>query len=86
MYLVWTNVRPSRRGIPVTLLGLWVLLIGYSRIYLHVHYASDVLAGWAAGFFFLISALLILRRLEPKYAAEAEQLLEENPMDRSPRS
>jgi undecaprenyl-diphosphatase len=78
MYLVWTNVhRAAWRWLLVLVLGIWVLLIGYSRIYLNVHYASDVLAGWAAGFLFLVITLLILRKVEPKYAAEAEQIIEE---------
>lgn len=79
IYLVWTSVRPKGlRWLLVSLLGIWVLLIGYSRVYLNVHYASDVLAGWSAGFLFLILTLAILRRLEPGYAAEAEQILEDS--------
>jgi membrane-associated phospholipid phosphatase len=43
-------VRFPRARIPVTVLcGLLALAIGLSRVYLHVHYLSDVLAGWALG-------------------------------------
>lgn len=30
-------------------LGAWVLLTGYSRVYLGAHYPGDVVAGWALG-------------------------------------
>ena len=80
IYLVWTNVRPAgKRWLLVLALALWVLLIGYSRVYFHVHYASDVLAGWSAGFLFLVISLLLLRKLEPTYAAEATEIIEDQP-------
>jgi len=38
---------------------LLILLIGFSRLYLGVHYPSDVLAGFIAGFWWLTTAILI---------------------------
>lgn len=45
---------------------IFILLIGFSRIYLRVHYASDVLAGFSLGFMWLVLSLWILRKLEKK--------------------
>jgi undecaprenyl-diphosphatase len=38
-----------RRAVLVALLLSWPVLIGFSRLYLGVHYVSDVVAGYAAG-------------------------------------
>jgi undecaprenyl-diphosphatase len=52
--------------------GLYILvfLIGFSRIYLNVHYTSDVLAGFLFGFICMISSvkgcLFLKRRYEVK--------------------
>lgn len=40
-----------------------VLFIGISRIYFHVHYPSDVIAGYAFGLAFFIFCLIVLENL-----------------------
>jgi membrane-associated phospholipid phosphatase len=41
-----------------------ILLIGFSRVYLRVHYASDVLAGFIIGLIWLMISLAALNKLE----------------------
>jgi undecaprenyl-diphosphatase len=50
IYLCIKLIRnPTRRFISVVFLSGLILAIGMSRVYLGVHYASDVLAGFSAG-------------------------------------
>lgn len=48
------------------LLGLLILFIGLSRVYLRVHYGSDVLGGFVFGSLWLVASLWILQRLHKK--------------------
>ncbi|MDT0270130.1 phosphatase PAP2 family protein [Streptomyces sp. DSM 44915] len=44
---LWPHCRrPLTRALAVGLPALWALTVGFSRVYLGVHWVSDVLAGW----------------------------------------
>jgi undecaprenyl-diphosphatase len=58
----------------ITTLALLILAIGYSRIYLRVHYTSDVLAGYIIGLLWLLVALDVLNRLETFNKQKTAQL------------
>ncbi len=78
IYLVWRHVRPyAWRNVLAALLAIFVLLIGFSRIYLRVHYATDVLAGFSAGFLWVIIGIWALQRLERLSKKELDPVVEE---------
>ena len=52
--LAWLLVRHFGRPAWAWPLLLWVVLIGFTRVYLHAHYATDVLAGFAGGAAWLV--------------------------------
>lgn len=76
-YLIWTNVRQQwLRWVLCALVGVWIFLIGFSRVYLNVHYASDVLAGWSAGIVWLMVALYLLQKLQHRMGRKVEREVE----------
>src|SRR5262245_13873616 len=57
-YLIVRRVHVWRWRVLAVITGaLLIVLIGFSRIYLGVHYLSDVLGGYAAGFVWLVFTL-----------------------------
>lgn len=55
--------RPAKLAIWTLTFGV-ILMIGYSRIYLGVHYPSDIVAGLAAGVVWLLLCLLALKAIQ----------------------
>jgi len=65
IYLCIKYIRPPQKYFISGLLIVLVLAIGVSRIYLGVHYASDVIAGFSAGTAWLAIFIAISKRVRP---------------------
>ncbi|MBS0362604.1 MAG: phosphatase PAP2 family protein, partial [Proteobacteria bacterium] len=57
--------RRSAKRVLLAAAAALVVAIGASRVYLGVHWPSDVLAGWALGSLVAVLATLVLHRLAP---------------------
>ena len=70
IHMIWHEIKTKwLRNVLIVLLSIIILLIAFSRIYLRVHYASDVIAGIAVGFIWLVLSLNIIQRIEKRYVA-----------------
>lgn len=86
LVLAYLLVRLGGKGVfryvVLTVAGLLIVLIGVSRMYLGVHYPSDVLAGYVFGFCwavfcaFIIEAVRGLRRGRRRRAQEVQPVSE----------
>lgn len=78
IYLSWHKIRnKTLRWIFVAILSVLIFFIGLSRIYLRVHYASDVIAGFSLGLIWLVLSLSILNKIEQISRKEIDLVVEE---------
>lgn len=69
IYLIYKNAKNKYlKWSLITILGVLIISIGISRIYLGVHYTSDVLAG----FLIAISYLIIYISMVNKFILERD--------------
>lgn len=66
--LLWHN---RKWGIPLT---VFAALMGFSRIYVEVHYCTDVLAGFVSGCVYALIAVVIVKFLYPVFEKCVENI------------
>lgn len=65
VYIIYKGVKNGWvRWSLISFLVVLMLIIGFSRVYLRVHYATDVIAGFCVGFMWLTFAIWALNRME----------------------
>jgi membrane-associated phospholipid phosphatase len=80
IYITWHSVK--NKNLKWTLIGLLfvlILLIGFSRIYLRVHYTSDVLAGFAMGWLWIVVSLKVIRQIEKQSKKQIDPIVQQPP-------
>ncbi|MGQ4598113.1 phosphatase PAP2 family protein [Nocardia sp. R6R-6] len=63
--------RPALRILTVTAAAVFIVAVGLSRIYLGVHWATDILGGWCVSALWVIACLTVYRIRVPITAAGA---------------
>jgi undecaprenyl-diphosphatase len=65
VYIIYKGVKNNlAKWSLIIFLVVLMLIIGFSRVYLRVHYATDVIAGFCVGFMWLAFAIWLLNRME----------------------
>lgn len=62
VYFLWERYS-QKRALLLGGFGALILLVGFSRMYLGLHYLTDVLAGYLVGGLFLVLGIYVAKRL-----------------------
>lgn len=81
-YLFWkTEISTPTRYAVISFLIFFSLLIGFSRIYLRLHYPSDVVAGFCTGFAWLLISVYLFEHLKEKAGKEVVEEIPSKTVD-----
>lgn len=80
IFIVWHYIKQSWLKWSLTIILVFlVIFIGISRVYLRVHYASDVLAGFCVGLMWLLLSLWVLQKMENFSRKKVDPVVEHKP-------
>jgi undecaprenyl-diphosphatase len=69
--LIASNLRERHLKVFVFVVAaMLALLVGFTRVYIGVHYPSDVLGGWLLGLAFAFAAGMVIRSLKTQHLVE----------------
>ncbi len=73
-YFAWLHWRSNRsRALVAVGFGVLASVVGFDRIYLNVHWLSDVFGGWLFGAFWLSFVIITFQRLETAGKLESDR-------------
>lgn len=72
-YMVWRMKKPFARALAVFACATMVAVVGFSRIYLGVHYLSDVLAAMSMSIAWLVACLIGVREVAKRRSEGAKR-------------
>ena len=73
-YFAWQHWQSNRSRASIGLgLGAVVGVVGFDRVYLNVHWLSDVFGGWLFGAFWLSLVILMFRQVQMSGKVESER-------------
>ena len=69
MYLIWGMGQLRIAKLMLLFVSIFLIfLVGLSRVYLNVHWLTDVLGGYAAGFAWLVFSIVMVNTIVSKRA------------------
>ena len=71
LYTIWKHYKHHLKNPFIIFLSLLIPLIGLSRLYLGVHYLSDVLVGYAIGFIWILISLYVVKKFNTRFNLES---------------
>ena len=66
LWLIYDTIPTAWRYVATVAVTILVLAIGFSRLYLGVHYPSDVLGGYVLGGIFVLLGIKVTKYFERK--------------------